>query len=416
MLKSIAACTFIAGGIALSSLSRAAELEAGYAVDASNLDESLGHSFQGHSLEDLVPEPMRLLIRDYALRVTLKPLDTPTVTEEYYAATAQYAPQVEFDPATKLIRNYVAGQPFPDIRPDDPDAGYKVMYNSFYYFALSGPSSDGDYDQLLVDADKGLEQHQTWHFTAFPMRGRVIEPHVLGDGDLAKKEVVFARKPYDIKGIGVLTYRYADGRLDDSWAYIKSIRRVRRISSAAWIDPIGGSDYLYDDINGFNAHPSWYKDFKYLGRRTILAMQLLNKPQRDKKASTKEAEFPYIDFANWPHWNPIQDWGPMEVDVVEAIPPEIHPYSKKIYYFSVAYPGYVMLMEIYDKRGDLWKVDILTPGLGQDKDGRRWLSKYLAHMIDVKNQHATIAVGWDVAPAYLDEAAVSTDALKKAAR
>ncbi|MEC9340402.1 MAG: DUF1329 domain-containing protein, partial [Pseudomonadota bacterium] len=101
---------------------------------------------------------------------------------------------------------------------------------------------------------------------------------------------------------------------------------------------------------------------------------------------------------------------------VEAIPPEIHPYSKKVYYFSTWYPGYVLLVEIYDKRGELWKVDLLAPGVAQDPDGRWWVSRFLAHMIDIKNMHATIAVGWDVYPNYLDEATMSPDALKKAAR
>ena len=415
MAKSISIGCVLALGIAMVPMSRAAELQTGHVIDARNLDDALQHSFQGHALADLIPETVRLLIRDHNLQMPLKPIEKLPIADEYYQATAKFSGQVEFDPQTKLINNYVAGQPFPDINPDDPHAGYKVMYNNFYYFSMSGPSLDGDYDQLLVDDKNGLEQHQTWRFTNFPMRGRSIEPHILGDGDLAKKEVVFAKKPYDIKGLGVLTYRYADGRLDDSWAYIKSIRRVRRISSAAWIDPVGGSDYLYDDINGFNAHPVWYEDFKYLGRKHILGMQM-EKQQRFPDAASKNEEFPYIDLSNPPHWNPLQEWGPLEVDVVEAIPPEIHPYSKKIYYFSTWYPGYVLLVEIYDKRGELWKVDLLAPGVGQDPDGRWWVSKFLAHMIDIKNMHATIAVGWDVDPNYLDEATMSPDALKKAAR
>ena len=28
--------------------------------------------------------------------------------------------------------DYITGQPFPDIRQDDPDAGYKVLWNSVY--------------------------------------------------------------------------------------------------------------------------------------------------------------------------------------------------------------------------------------------------------------------------------------------
>jgi len=235
---------------------------------------------------------------------------------------------VQIDPTTKLLSNYVAGTPFPTIDPTNPLAGYMVMWNNFYYAAVSGPSLNGDYDQLIIDGRKGLDQHQTWHFTNLPMAGRTLEPHTIGDGKIAKKEMVYVKAPYDAKGFALLTHRYNDGRLDDTWGYIKTIRRVRRFSSGTWMDPVAGSDFLYDDINAFNANPVWYKDFKYLGRKYVLGFQL-EVPQTVPGASDKAAEFPRVDLQNWPHWNPIQEWGPVPVDVVEAIPPDHHPYSKK---------------------------------------------------------------------------------------
>ncbi len=393
----------------------AAELPAGTVVNAANLDAVLNESFDGHLLADVMPESMRLMIRKYALELKLKKIKKLPVDESYYRVTEQYSGQVEIDPATKMIKNYVAGTPFPAVDSADPLGGYKIMWNNFFYFSISGSSLDGDYDQLLISGKSGLDQHQTWHFTNLPMRGRAIEPHTLGDGNIAKKEMVYVKAPYDAKGFALLTLRYSDGRLDDTWGYIKSIRRVRRFSSGTWMDPVGGSDLLYDDINGFNAHPAWYKDFKYLGRQYVLGMQL-EVPQTVRGANTKTEEFPYIDLETWPHWNPIQEWGPVPVDMVEAIPPEHHPYSKKIYYFSVDYPGFVRYMEAYDKIGDLWKVDMLAPGVAPDTAGRSWVTKYLAHIIDVRREHATIAVGWDVVPADLTPDQVTVDTLSRVAR
>lgn len=405
---------FIVLGLWLES-AIAADLPPGTVINSSNIDAMLQESFDGHVVADVMPESMQLMIRKYALQLRLKKINKLPVDESYYRATDQYSGQVEIDPTTKLLKNYIAGTPFPKIDIDDPLGGYKAMWNNFYYFSISGTSLDGDYDQLLISGKKGLDQHQTWHFTNLPMQGRAIQPHALGDGTVAKREMVYVKAPYDAKGFALLTFRYSDGRLDDTWGYIKSIRRVRRFSSGTWMDPVGGSDLLYDDINGFNANPAWYKDFKYLGRRHVLGMQL-EVPQTARGSATKAQEFPYIDLETWPHWNPIQEWGPVPVDMVEATPPEHHPYSKKVYYISVDYPGFIRYMEAYDKAGDLWKVDMLAPGAAPDAAGRSWVTRYLAHIIDVQREHATVAVGWDVTPADLKPDEVTVDTLSRVAR
>lgn len=391
------------------------ELPEGTVIDAKNLSAVLGDTFQGKSIASLIPESVRLLVRDYALTLPLARIQPFRVDPLYNQVTDRYSPSVEYDPESKNLRNYIAGVPFPKIEPADQYAGVKVVWNNFYYLAMAGPAFNGIYDNLLVDADNGLEHQQTWRFSSIPMVGRTVEPHVFGDGSIAKKELVVALAPYDIKGLGVMTTRYTNGRPDDRYAYVKSIRRVRRISSGTWVDPVGGSDYLYDDINGFNAHPSWYKEFNYIERRQILGFQL-ETPQKVPGERNPESQFPYIDLANWPHWNPVQKWGPVEVDVVDAIPPDYHPYGRKRYYYSTALPGYILLMEAYDKRGDLWKVDLLAPGVNTDDEGRVWVARFVAHMIDVRFQHATIANGWDGKPTTLSPDDLQPQTLQAEAR
>lgn len=402
-------------GVAAWSGAGATELAEGTVIDKSNLDSVLSDTFQGKTIDSLVPEPMRLLVREHGLTLPLAQVTPFQVDPLYYEVTKKFSGAVEYDPQTKTLKNYVAGIPFPEIDPADAHAGIKVVWNNFHYLAMAGPAFDGVYDNLLVDAEDGLEHHQVWRFSAIPMVGRTVEPHTFGDGSVAKKELVVAREPYDIRGLGTMTIRYADGRPDDRYAYVKSIRRVRRISSGTWVDPVGGSDYLYDDINGFNAHPAWYESFNYIGRRHILSFQT-EVPQVIDGADSPEEQFPYIDLANKPHWNPVQKWGPMEVDVVEAIPPSYHPYSKKVYYYSTALPGYILLMEAYDKKGELWKVDLLGPGVNTDEQGRQWVARFQAHMIDVQFQHATIAVGWNGKPKNLDPKDIEPQTLAIEAR
>ncbi len=101
----------------------AAELPAGTIITASNLDAVLGDSFDGHALADVMPESMRLMIRKYALQLKLKKINKLPVDESYYRVTEKYSGQVEIDPTTKLLKNYVAGTPFPTVDLVDPLGG-----------------------------------------------------------------------------------------------------------------------------------------------------------------------------------------------------------------------------------------------------------------------------------------------------
>ena len=132
---------FLAIGLGLGT-SVAAELPAGTVINASNIDDMLPQSFDGHVIGDVMPLSMQFLVRNYALQIKLKKIQKQEIDPSYYETTAKYSGQVRIDPDTKLLSNYVAGTPFPTIDPDDPLAGYMAMWNSFYYYAVSGPSLD----------------------------------------------------------------------------------------------------------------------------------------------------------------------------------------------------------------------------------------------------------------------------------
>ena len=48
---------------------------------------------------------------------------------EYKAATEQYSGQVKLSADSRRLENYVAGQPFPNIDPNDPQAAAKITWN-----------------------------------------------------------------------------------------------------------------------------------------------------------------------------------------------------------------------------------------------------------------------------------------------
>lgn len=76
---------------------------------------------------------------------------------------------------------------------------------------------------------------------------------------------------YNQRGVGTLMVQYVGGRLPDVYAYIKAVRRVRRLSGNAWADPVVGTDMLTDETFGLNIDLTWYPEYKITGKRWVLA-------------------------------------------------------------------------------------------------------------------------------------------------
>jgi hypothetical protein len=97
--------------------------------------------------------------------------------------------------------------------------------------------------------------------------------------------------PFDAKGIALINYRYkssdgprASARNDDTWVYVPTLRRVRRISTAQRTDAVSGTDFTFDDLSGFFGIPPQY-EWNCLGRVDLLApVNSLLKPRASKRA------------------------------------------------------------------------------------------------------------------------------------
>ena len=73
--------------------------------------------------------------------------------------------------------------------------------------------------------------------------------------------------------------RYDDPRkADDSWAYIPSLRRVRRISVEVKSDSLLGTDHTLEDFYGFNGRPMEHS-WEYIGTARILAVARSRYPE-----------------------------------------------------------------------------------------------------------------------------------------
>jgi hypothetical protein len=370
----------------------AAELPAGTVVSKANLDQVKNDTFEGKKIGSMLPEKIELQIRDYGLTIKLKKSAPIALDPKTIEATRKYAGEVKYDPAKNEVSGYKAGIPFPNAQSDDPNYAEKLVWN-FYYASPVGQVMDyPKFAFLLIDQDKGLERTQHWRFLRYFMKNRLTGQGVPVDGDGSEftRTLLFATYPQDIRGLGTFTTRYDSARLEDQWVYIKNVRRTRRLPGGAWMDPIGGTDQLNDDIEIWNARPSWYKSYKYLGKRWVLAVAVGSSAWDESKKGTPE-EFPTVDLKNAPHWNIKDEWEPREVHVIEAVPPTDHPYSRKIIYLDTQL-NRIHFAETYDKKGDFWKSMIYSTRAVKGDDGTMTYISNQGHTMDFKRRHGTVFV------------------------
>ncbi|PUA20857.1 DUF1329 domain-containing protein [Glaciimonas sp. PCH181] len=380
----------VASLLAMSSPLFAAELPEGTVISKANIDSIQNDTFMGHKISDLLTEKMAWFVRNHNKKYPLVKSPPLVLDAKYWEATKKYSGQVKFNTQTREVTGYVAGKPFPDIDPADPFAGDKVIWN-YYYGASTG--SDINQDVMFTLANKsGYESSSRWTYQRIYNKGRLWDgDSAFSDKDVLNKLVLVALTPQDLKGVGTFTTQYdIAGKPDDQWAYIKSARRIRRLSGNAWMDNVGGFDFINDDINIWNSRPSKYKSIKLLGKRWILAnidYSKVNAARVTSKAGTA-GEWPQIDYSD-PIAQSVQGVTPVEVWVVEGTPPPEHPYSKKIVYEDVN-TNVIYYGEAYDKKGEFWRwQNYHFEQRRGAKSGMKYISVAGGEYADLKAQHVT---------------------------
>jgi hypothetical protein len=391
--------TFLLGSLATASAVLganaviAADLPAGTVIDASNINKVKNDTFSGHVIGSLLTEKVEWQIRNWGLKITLDAAKPYPEDPAMAAATRKYAGKAQFDPATREVTGYLAGVPFPEVSEADPFAGDKIMWN-FYYNPREGNIAYNRFATAAISGDKGLEGSTDWIYQRISYKARTSGEPTIGDGSTLSKTFVLAQAPADIKGLGTFAVRYDSPKMEDSWAYLKSARRTRRLSGGAWMDPVGGTDFLNDDLDVFNSRPSWYPKFKLLGKRFVLVISDSRKDIYNAAKKGTAEEFPAIDLKNKPYWNPVEKWQPREVYVVEATAPAEHPYSKRVMYIDTkVFRPY--FSENYDKKGEFWKFvnAHVRPVIAED--GAHALYVTYLDFIDFKSRHASSTPVYD---------------------
>ena len=315
-------------------------------------------------LRGLVPDAVYALVVEgfQGLRMEIVAPGSYPPHPRFVEATARHACQVSLDEHGQLV-GYVAGEPFPysawaqeatdhacDLRPDDPKIGLKLAWNAYHRWnggTINSPEWGQSYWREAGDRTWKIargEYRRTW----FSHRADLLpETTTLSPGtDIEWAEYSETKHPFDMRGASFLVYRYRDSyaRRDDAWAYVPTLRRVRRIPSEEKADSVQGSNFTLEDFFLFSGYV-WDHDWRFLGETTLLAALdtkrrcfplLPEGPARELPEAGSDRHFFTCRFG--PHRAlPLVDetWQKRRVVALEQVPRRAgHPYSRKLLWYD----------------------------------------------------------------------------------
>jgi hypothetical protein len=279
---------------------------------------------------------------------------------EYTAMSQKFEGQVKIGPENS-IEAHTAGRPFPgeiDCA-NDPQAGAQVIWN--FDLRWQGDGSNTHFYYSYWDRGEELPLYYEGTSKRIRMNARVEPQYVANGHDLfrgEKRKESFGAEvdgPFDARGIMFMNYRYKDSekpkaatKNDDTWVYVPTLRRVRRISSAQRTDAVSGTDFTLDDLFSFNGIVPQYQ-WECLAQNVPIVAPM----------NTQAKGYPYSRDHNFgPYGLSFADdvWELRSAYKIRFIPNNSdHPYSKKdIYFDSQTYaPLYSFA---YDRKGELWKI------------------------------------------------------------
>ena len=318
-----------------------ADVSTGDTVTAANLDQA----------KDLISPGVEWMVkRGLKMRVVEpRKVEWPKAFKE---ATEKYSGQVKLGSDGLRLQDYVAGLPFPKIDVNDPQAAIKIMWNYDYKFLTTD-----DVDLREFDADTGsigkegaglsVERHFILdHFRRLFYNARLYEDpkpdRPNPDGIRYRESLHPIIEPYDLKGVGSTAIRYiSPDKQDDSWLYMPSLRRVRRLSTAQRSDALWGQDTDVDSYYGYSGHIAWM-NWKLLGEKTILGV--MHGENYPVKWGAGSSDFMFDDV-----------WEKRQVYVIEGVSkmPQ-YAYSKRVIFIDKE-AWVVPYSDMYDKGGELWK-------------------------------------------------------------
>jgi hypothetical protein len=316
----------------------------------------------------------------------------------YVEATKTYLNQTKLGKEVGQIIGSVAGRPFvEEVSTDDPRAGEKLAWNFKYGFNWGDSAAMIPFLWQFRDMKTGkVERNLKFNFHMLNFTHRVSQnptPALIPNpSELFRGFYVQVLEPFDMKNTQLLINRFeVDQKRDNTYLYLGFQRRVRRLSSGQVTDAFLGSDLMVEDFEGYNgriADMNW----KYLGTKTML-MPFYKHNEMPLAGEKDEDGYQMVSSTGTGGCFADTTWQLRKVYIVEGTPVDPnHPLSKRVHFLD-AQTFTIPRTNIYDRKGDLWKVFIIGQAhpdyhLATNKGSGVSIDDNFS-MIDVQAQHCT---------------------------
>ena len=318
-----------------------ADVQPGDVINKTNLDKA----------KDLISPGVEWCVR-HGMQMKIVPYKKVEWNKPFREATEKYGGQTKLAPDGRSLVGHVAGLPFPNIDPNDPQIALKIMWNYEYKPFVTDDEDLRNFDADTGPVTDGAPMQVERHFLLDHLRSLWYNARLYVDPkpELPNPDQVRAKsslhpilEPFDLKGVGETGIRYlSPDRQDDTWLYLPSLRRVRRLSSAQRSDALFGQDTDVDSYGGYAGQIPWF-EWKFLGEKEILAS--FHSDSFPVKYCDGGGDFIFCDT-----------WEKRKAYVVEGVPklPQ-YAYGKRLIF--VDKESYlVSYSDIFDRSGQLWKV------------------------------------------------------------
>jgi hypothetical protein len=341
--------------------------------------------------EEILPPSIarRVELGQYELKVV--PVDVErfraNYSERFWKASAanagKYAVDLESgglaEAGTGKIPEHLFGLPFPAIDPGDPHAGTKVIHN----YRMRKMQADGNLHEFdLTDVKLDGEVLRTVKISLahrYYVGSTSPPPDKLPD-NTEMRQLAAAIFPKDLEGVGILTWRFNDWTTwDHVWAYLPTIRRVRRMRSSTRGDLIPGFEVQGDDADCYD-NKTTYFNWKLVREAEVIGPVGSDTPYayslHAAPPSRWTMELPYNNAVFETPGAKGAGWWPLKnvfirrpVWIVEGVPKDPYYESGKIllYIDREMYHGYYKIT--FSKAGELYRTNLCGQAWGKTPDG-----------------------------------------------
>jgi hypothetical protein len=192
---------------------------------------------------------------------------------------------VKLTPDGLDVKNYASpALPFLNLDPKDPQLALKIMWNYSYQFLTTddvdlGTSTPTPAASRITERCPSSAIPPT---TSAGSSGPVASTSIRSRRNRIRTATARSRAlsdpgAFDLKGVGALGNRYVDSaKQDDSWLYLPSLPRVRRLSTAQRSDALRPG-HRRRQLLRLRRHVAWM-EWKYPARRTSSPRSAKNYP------------------------------------------------------------------------------------------------------------------------------------------